>query len=100
VAREAQALELLRVDQSAGAVVLEHELVLFEDIAAQDVLLVRELIADELEHEVVGRQREADHDQAAFAGGQRELIVRLPHVAEQFPEALGLALAGPAEHSE
>ena len=65
--REAQALEFLRVYQPAGAIVLEDKLVFREDLLAQDVLRIGETVADHLEHNVKGGQREAHHDQTALA---------------------------------
>ena len=96
--RELQALELLRVDQPSGAVVLEHQLVLLQHFFAQDVLRVRETVADDLEHHVERGQREADHHQSAVAGRVHESIAALLQVAEQLAIALGLALLGAPEH--
>ncbi len=83
---------------SRRAVVPEHEVVLGEHVGAQDVLLVRELVADQLEDDVEGGQGEADHHQSLLARGQHELVVRVLQVAEELAVALGLALLGAAEH--
>ena len=60
----------------------------------------RELVADQLEHDVERRQREADHHEAALARRQHELVVRMLQVPEQLAVALRLALLGATEHRE
>ena len=98
-ARKTQEAEFLRVDQAAGAVVVEHEAVLRHDFLAHRVLRKREAVADQLEHERVGRQREHEHDHAAHAVGVHELLVGIgAEVPEEVAVALGLALLGAAEH--
>ncbi len=96
--RELQPLEFLRVDQPAGAVVLEHQLVFLQNFLAQDVLRIREAVADDLEHHVERRQRETDHHQPAIARRVHELIRALLQVTEQLAVALGLALLRAAQH--
>jgi hypothetical protein len=94
-----QEAEFLRVDQAAGAVVVEHETVLGYDLFAQHVLGKGEAVADHLEHERIARQGEHQHDHAANAVGMDEVLVRIgSQVAEEVAEALGLALLGAAKH--
>ena len=88
----------LGVDQPAGTVMLEDEVVLLQDVRARRRLDGREPVADQLEDHVVGGQQENDHDETAFAGGVDELVVAVGKMPDEFPVAFGLALLGPAEH--
>ena len=97
---QAHALELLGIDQSTGAVVTEHELVLVEDVLAHHVLDGRETVADQLEHHIERGQGEADHDEAALACGVLELVIGGAEMAYQVAVAFGLALTGTTQHRE
>ena len=92
-----QPLEFLRVDQAAGAVVPEYELVAFDDIGARGGFRRSEFVTYDLEHQIVRRQRENDHDQAAIAGRMHETVDRFIQVALKCEIALRLALLGAAE---
>ncbi len=100
VLRQADAAELLRVHQAAGAVVAEDHVVLRHDLLAAHVLDRGEAVADHLEDDVGVLEREAGHDEAALAGRAHEAVGRRAEVAEDLAEALGLALLGAAEHGE
>ena len=97
-ARQTQTLELLRIDQASGAVVTEHELITLDDIGPAVGLRRAETVADDLEHEIVGGQRENDHYQAAIARRVHEAVDRGVEMALQREVALALALLGAAEH--
>ena len=97
-ARQPQALEFLRVDQAAGAVVPEHELIALDDVGAGGGLRRAEFVADDLEHQIVRRQGKDDHHQAALAGRMHETVDGFVQVPLQREVALGLALLGAAEH--
>src|ERR1700723_2775504 len=95
--RQTQALELLCVDEAPGAIVTEYELIAFHDVRPTVGLRRAETIADHLEHEVVGGEREHDHHQAAIARRMHEAVDRGVEVALQVEVALALALLGAAE---
>src|SRR5271170_4200541 len=95
--RQTQALELLCIDQTPGAVVTEHELVALHDVRTTVGLRRAETVTDDLEHEVVGGEREHDHYQAAIARRVHEAVDRGVEVALQREVALALALLGAAE---
>ena len=74
MARNHEMLELLRVHQAAGPIVLEDELVAPHHVLARGALRIPEAVADHLEDDVIGGQREHQHDEAGVAGGDLESI--------------------------
>ena len=96
-ARQAQTPEFLRVDQAAGAVVTEHELIALHDVGASAGLRLAEAVANDLEDQVVRGQREHDHDQTAVARGVHEAVDGGVEMAMQGKVALRLALLGAAQ---
>ena len=99
-ARKAQALELLRIHQSPGTIVLEDELVLRHHFLAQHALGIWKAVADDLEDDIEGGQGEAHHHQTTLAGGVHELVLGLLKVTHELPVALSLALLRTAQHGE
>ena len=98
-ARQAQPVEFLRVDEAPRAVVAEDERVFLHDLGTNAFLRKRELVADQLEHERIRRQRKHCHHHAAFAVGVHEFLVAMrPEVAEEVAVTFGLALLGATEH--
>ncbi len=96
--REFDVGEFLGIDQPTGAIVAEHELVPFHDLVAARVLRESKAVADDLEHEIVGGEREADHHEPLVARRMHETVVTGRQVIRELPIALGLALAHAAEH--
>ena len=69
-------------------------------VLAQDVLRIREAVADDLEDDVEGGQREAHHDETALARQRARTGPRVCQMPQELAVALGLALLGAAEHGE
>jgi len=94
---KAQAAEFLGVDEAAGAIVLEHQVVALEHVPATHGLGVGEAIADDLEHELVRFEGEHGHHHALAARRHDERVRGTLQVAEELPVALGLALLGASQ---
>jgi len=61
------------VDQPAGAIVLEYELVALHDVGAGAGLGAPKWSRNHLENQIMGRQREYDHDQTRSPGACTKL---------------------------
>ena len=79
-------------------VVPGHQPVLRDHHLARGVLRIAELIANHLEDEVEGLEREHVHHQAGIALRMHEEIAAPAQVIGKAPEAFGLALAQASEH--
>ena len=90
--------EFLRVDQTTGTIMLEHQLVLVHHVLAHHRLRRREMVADHLEHQRIVGQREHRHDHALLARRMDKLLRAGLEVAEEVPVALGLCLLEAPEH--
>jgi len=78
--------------------VAEHELVALHHVLARAGLGRAEVVADDLEHQLVGGQREHDHHQAALARRMHEAVDGFVQVPLQCKVTLGLALFGAPQH--
>ena len=96
--RQLEVQELLGVDQAPGVVVPGHQPVLRDHHLARGVLRIAELIANHLEDEVEGLEREHVHHQAGIALRMHEEIAAPAQVIGKAPEAFGLALAQASQH--
>jgi len=96
--RQAQALEFLGVDQTAGTVAAEYELIAFDDLSARAGLRCAEVVSNHLEYQVVRGQGKYDHDQAAFPGRMDEAVDGGAQVPLQSEISFRLALLGAAEN--
>ena len=85
-------LELLRVHQAAGPIVLEDELVAPHHVLARGALGIPEAVADHLEDDVVGGQREHQHDESDVAGGDLESIRGVVEMGHEVAVQLDLAV--------
>src|SRR5437762_545975 len=83
----------MRLDQSAGAIVLEDEFVAPHDIVAIAVLGLVEVVADEFKDNVITRQGEDDHDHAACAFGLNKMITGILELAKEIAIELGFGVA-------
>ena len=97
LALEGEVLELLRVDQPASPVVPEDELVLRHHVLPADLLGPPDVVADHLEGDVVGREREDGHHQPALSRGATEGVAGVAQVLQQVAIQLGLAVLVEAE---
>src|SRR5450631_3808516 len=97
-ARQTQAQEFLGVHQSAGPIMSEYELVALDDLLARAGLGRTEMVADDLEYQIVRGQGEYDHDETAVARRMNETVDRGAQVALQGEIALRFALLGAAEN--
>src|SRR5690349_20395794 len=93
IPRNAQVLEFMCLDQSAGAIVLEDEFVAPHHILAITVLRLVEMITDEFKDNVVTRQGEDDHDHAACAFGLNEAVVGILELVHEIAVELGFGVA-------
>src|SRR5436305_11169576 len=83
----------MRLDQSAGAIVLEDEFVAPHDIVAIAVLGLVEVVADEFKDNVITRQGEDDHDHAACAFGLNKMIAGILELPDEIAVELGFGVA-------
>src|SRR6185312_11137371 len=98
--REAQPAELLCIDEPSRAVVAEVEAVFRQHVLPQHALGIGETVADHLEDDVEGGQREAHHDQAPFTRRVHEAIGGSGKMAHDLAVTLRLALPGAPQHRE
>ena len=99
--RELEELVLLDVDEPAGPVVLEDELVSLLDLGPGHRLRRPEAVADHLEDDVVAGHGEDDHHHSLLAPGRLEPVAGPPEVPEEVAVELGLAvLVVPERHVE
>ena len=92
IARNPQMLELVRLDQASGAVVLENHPVTPHHIAS--VALFRRIkpVADQFENDIVTRQREDEHHHPARAFRRDETVIRLLQMADEVAVEFGLRM--------
>jgi hypothetical protein len=89
---ERQVVEFLRVGHAAGAVPALYQRVLGTHLLAGHVLGWREAVLDDLEHEIVGRQRKHRHHHALDARRDNEFVSGAGHVPERAAVVIGLAV--------
>ena len=90
--------EFLGIDQATSAVMFEHQLILLHDFIARGILGKAEAIANDFEHEVVGGEREYDHDQTAITGRVHKAVLAVGKVASELAIAFGFALSNSTKH--
>ncbi len=95
--RKREMLELLDVREAPRARVVKDEPVLVEHVLPPRRLRRGERVADDLEDDVVGGEREDEHDHARRARRLDETVVRRGEVAEKVAVELGLAVLVEAE---
>ena len=96
--RQTQTAEFLGVDQTAGAVVAEYEVIPLDDVGTCAGFRGAKMVANHFEHQIVRGQGKHDHDQSAFTGRVDETVDGGVQVPLQSEIALRLALLGTAEH--
>ena len=92
IARDAQMLKLMRLDQPPGAVMLENHPIATHHIRAIDVLRRIEPVADQFKNDVITRQREDEHDHAARAFRGDETIARIFEMPDEIAVEFGLGV--------
>ena len=77
---------------------LEHQLIFLDHVFSANRLRVGEAVANDLEHDIVGRQCKNHHYHAFVAPRLHEAVAGLPEVLKKRTIPLSLALLGAAEH--